>query len=68
MDINRLKMNDGKMEFALFRSRKQMAKCISDGMNVNGTRIDKSKVIKYLRVYLDVTCDTIHENTYHQQV
>ena len=41
MDINRLKMNDGKREFALFGSRQQLATCISDSMNVNGTKIDE---------------------------
>ena len=48
MDINKLGMNYGKMEFALFGSRQQLAKCISDGIKVNGTKIDKSEVIKYL--------------------
>ena len=55
IDIDRLKMNDGRMEFALFGSRQKLAKCISDGMKVNGTRIGKSEVIKYLGAYLDVT-------------
>ena len=55
MNINRLKINEGKMEFALFGSRQQLAKSISDVMKVNGTSKDKSEVIKYLEVYLDVT-------------
>ena len=44
-DINRLKMDYGKTEFAFFGSRQHLAKYISDGMKVNDTRIDKSEVI-----------------------
>ena len=55
MDLNRLNMNDGKTEFALFRSRQQLAKCISESMKMNRTRIDKSEVIEYLGVYLHAT-------------
>ena len=43
------------MEFALFRLRQQLVKCISDSMNMNGTRIEKSEVIKYLGAHLDAT-------------
>ena len=43
------------MEFVLFGSRQQWAKCISDSMNVNSTRKDKSEVIKYPGAYLDAT-------------
>ena len=66
MDINRLKVNDEKTELALFGLRQQLAKCISDSMNVTGTRIDNNIINKISGSISG--CNTIHENTYHQQV
>ena len=53
MDCNRLKMNDGKTEFIISRSKVQLAKCITNGININGTKVQKSEVIKYLGAWLD---------------
>ena len=50
---NRLKMNNTKTEFLLFGSRKNLSKCVSQGLDVNGEWIHVSEFIKYLGVYLD---------------
>ena len=42
MDLNRLKMNDSKTEHIQFGSRQQLAKCICDCIDVNGTMVSKS--------------------------
>ena len=52
MDENRLKMNDGKMEFIMFGVKKQLAKCKTTSIDVNKTVVNNSQVVKYLR-YLD---------------
>ena len=36
MDMNRLRMNSDKTEFILFGSQKQLQKCITSELNVNG--------------------------------
>ena len=53
MDENRLKMNQSKTEFILFGSSKQLQKCSSKILDVNGTSVMRSDVIKYLGVHLD---------------
>ena len=53
MDCNRLKMNDGITEFIMFRSKIQLAKCITNSININGTEVQKSEVTKYLGAWLD---------------
>ena len=52
MDCNRLKMNNGKTEFIMFGS-KVLAKCITNIININGTKVQRSEVIKYLGAWLD---------------
>ena len=53
MDCNRLKMNDGKTEFIMFGSKVQLAKCITKSININGTKVQRSEVIRYLEAWLD---------------
>ena len=53
MDQNRLKMNDGKTEFIMFASKKQLEKCVTTSIDVNGTTVNCSPIIKYLGVWLD---------------
>ena len=53
MDGNRLKMNDSKTEFIMFSSRKMLTKCITTDININGTRVKKENIIRYLGVWLD---------------
>ena len=48
MDCNILKMNNGKTEFIMFGSKVQLAKCITNSININGTEVQRSEVIKYL--------------------
>lgn len=52
MDVNRLKMNDSKTEFILFGGSHQLKKCTTS-INVNGTDVECSGVVKYLGAYLD---------------
>ena len=53
MDCNRLKMNDGKNEFIMFRLKAQLAGCITNSIDINETKMQKKKVIKYLGAWLD---------------
>ena len=53
MDHNRFKMNDSETEFILFGSRKQLAKCIRSGLDVNGNNILRSECICYLAKWMD---------------
>ena len=53
MDGNRLKMNDSKTEFIMFSSSKMLTKCITADININGTRVKKQNVIRYLGVWMD---------------
>ena len=46
MDGNRLKMNDSKTEFIMFSPSKMLTKCITTGININGTRVKKQNVIR----------------------
>ena len=52
MDGNRLKMKNSKTEFIMFGSRKMLTKCVTD-ININGTRVKKENVIRYLGVWMD---------------
>ena len=56
MDGNRLKMNDSKTEFIMFGSRKMLTKCTTKDININGTRVKRENIIRYLRVWLAVPC------------
>ena len=53
MDQNRLKMNDGKMEFIMFASKKQLEKRVTTSIDVNNTTVNCSPIIKYLGAWLD---------------
>ena len=53
MDTKRLKMNATKTEFILFGSHKQLQKCITNSLNVNGDNVERSYVIKYFSAWLD---------------
>ena len=53
MDINQLKMNDGKTYFILYGSRQQLLKCETTSININGNSIERAECIKYLGVSLD---------------
>ena len=53
MDCNRLKMNDGKTEFIMFGSKVQWVKSIRNIININGTKVQRCEVIKYLGAWLD---------------
>ena len=46
MDGNRLKMNNSKTEFIMFGSSKMLTKCITTDININGTRVKKTKCHK----------------------
>ena len=53
MDCNRLRMNNGKTDFIMFGSKLQLAKCITNSININGTEVQRSEVRKYLGAWLD---------------
>ena len=46
-------MNDGKTGFIVFASKKQLEKCMTTSIDVNGTTITCSPIIKYLGAWLD---------------
>ena len=53
MDGNWLKMNDKKMEFIMFGSRKLLPKCHSTAININGEIVSQVALIRYLSAWLD---------------
>ena len=53
MDGNRIKMNDGKTKFIMFRSRYQLNKCITHQININGVLVQRADVIRYLGAWMD---------------
>ena len=53
MDSNRLKMNDIKTEFIMFGPSKMLSKCITTNININGRKVKKDNVIRYLGVWMD---------------
>ena len=54
MDQNRLKMNDSKAEFILFGLKRQLAKCNTTELDINGNSIQRSECIPYLREWIDL--------------
>ena len=50
---NRLKMNNGKTEFIYFGSRKMLSLCNAEEIDVQGTKISRSNIVRYLRALLD---------------
>ena len=53
MNENRLKMNNNKIEFILFKSKPQLDICKTKTLNVNNTKIKLTDKMKYLGVLLD---------------
>ena len=53
MDQNRLKINDEKIAFIMFASKRQLERCVTTRIDVNNTSINCSPIIKYLGVLLD---------------
>ena len=56
MGLNRLQMNDAKMEYIQFRVQAARAKCMCDHIDVNGTIVSRSNFIKYQGAILDMSC------------
>ena len=63
MDQNCLKMNDSKTEFIMFASRLMLQKCHTTKINVNGSNIQHSDIIKYLGAWLDQHLQLVHHIT-----
>ena len=55
MDSVRLKMNNSKTEFIYFGGSKQLEKCTTNQINVNGELIPRSQTTRYLGAYLIAT-------------
>ena len=53
MDENRLWMNEGKTEFIMFGTKKQLAKCKITSIDENNTVVSMSEVVKYLGMWMD---------------
>ena len=53
MSRNRLHMNNAKTEVLMIGSQSQLNNCITSALDVNGTMVQISKMIKYLGTYLD---------------
>ena len=53
MNRNRLCMNNAKTEVLMIGSQSQFNKCITTALDINGTMVGTSKMIKYLGAYLD---------------
>ena len=53
MNRNRLHMNNAKTEVLMIGSQSQLNNCITSALDVNGTMVQISKMIKYLGTYLD---------------
>ena len=55
MKSNKLKMNTSKTEFIIFGSRKQLDRCSTKLININGDEIKLEHCIRYLGAFLDET-------------
>ena len=53
MNKNRLYMNNAKTEVLMIGLQSQLNNCITSALDVNGTMVQISKMIKYLGTYLD---------------
>ena len=53
MDKNRLWMNDSKTEFIMLGGQQQLKKCTTKSINVNGSTVERSAIVKYLGVWFD---------------
>ena len=63
MDQNHLKMNDSKTEFIMFASRLMLQKHDTTKINVNGSNIQCSDIIKYLGAWLYQHLQLVHHIT-----
>ena len=53
MDENRLCMNDSKTEFIMLGGQQQLKKCTTKYINVNGSTVERSAIVKYLGAWFD---------------
>ena len=53
MSKNRLQMNNGKTEFIYFGSTQMLSLCNVEKIDVQGTKISRSKIVRYLGALLD---------------
>ena len=63
MDQKHLKMNDSKTAFIMFTFRQMLQKCVTTNLNVNGSNIQCSDIIKYLGAWLDQHLELVHHIT-----
>ena len=54
VDSNHLKMNSSKTEYIIYGTCQQLAKCVSNSININGAEILKNNCIKNLGVWTDI--------------
>ena len=55
MDQVQLKINESKTEFIYFGGSRQLEKCLTITINVNGEDIQQSNVTRHLGAYLEST-------------
>ena len=55
MDAVRLKMNNSRTKFIYFGGPRQLEKCITSQININGEQIPRSQMTRYLGTYLEPT-------------
>ena len=53
MDENHLRMNDSKTKFIMLGGRQQLKKCTAKSINVNGSTVERSAIVKYLGAWFD---------------
>ena len=56
-------MNDSKTEFIMLASRQMLQKCVATELDVNGSDIQQSNIIKYLGAWLDQHLQLVHHIT-----
>ena len=63
VDENWLKMNCSKTKLIFFGSRQKLQKCITTYINVNGDKVHRSSIIKYLGAWMDEQLTMKHHIT-----
>ena len=63
MDLNRLQMNNAKMEFILYGSQPQLDKCITDEILIVDSIIKRSDIVQQLGAFLDKNLNFKHHIT-----
>ena len=53
MDENQLHMNDLKTKFIMLGGQQQLKKCTTKFINVNGSTVERSAIVKYLGAWFD---------------